>query len=117
MLLAWTLTCPEPTRPHRTCADASSTNTPPSRGYRTCSQFAGLGIAHLRSPSSVHPDPSSSYSLEMWAEQRRRCCELRPMEVRMHGWGLMGLLGPGPGWGEDSCVKLALGGGSMYAHR
>ncbi|PNW77436.1 hypothetical protein CHLRE_10g436450v5 [Chlamydomonas reinhardtii] len=44
-------------------------------------QFAGLGIAHLRSPSSVHPDPSSSYSLEMWAEQRRRCCELRPMEV------------------------------------
>ncbi|KAG2484079.1 hypothetical protein HYH03_017098 [Edaphochlamys debaryana] len=44
-------------------------------------QFAGLGIPHLRSPGSVHPDPMSSYALEEWALERRRACELVEMEV------------------------------------
>lgn len=30
-------------------------------------QFTGLGIQHLRSTTSIHPDPSSSYALEVSA--------------------------------------------------
>lgn len=56
--------------------------TPPSNTVTTfLPQFTGLNIEHLRSPSSIHPDPCSSYALEMWAQDRQRACELHGMEV------------------------------------
>eukprot|EP00798_Chlamydomonas_sp_ICE-L_P001830 gene1830-33248_t len=44
-------------------------------------QFEGLGIQHLRSPMSVHPDPSSSYALEMFATHRKRGTEVHEMKM------------------------------------
>ncbi|KAF8055740.1 purine nucleoside phosphorylase [Scenedesmus sp. PABB004] len=42
-------------------------------------QFAGLGIAHLRSSSAVHPDPLDTHALATYAAEQRRLAELRPL--------------------------------------
>lgn len=42
-------------------------------------QFGGLGIQHLRSPTNIHPDPSSSYALEIYADRQSRNHELVEM--------------------------------------
>ncbi len=44
-------------------------------------QFEGLGIKHLRSPMNVHPDPSTSYALNMFVEQSRRGTDVHEMKV------------------------------------
>jgi hypothetical protein len=43
-------------------------------------QFDGLAITHLRSPSSVHPDPLDSYALSTWTAQHGRSGEARPLK-------------------------------------
>lgn len=40
----------------------------PPRARRWTEQFEGLHIPHLRSPASVHPDPTTAWALEGWAE-------------------------------------------------
>lgn len=44
-------------------------------------QFSGLAIQHLRSPASVHPEPCSSYALDMYAAAARRTTEVYEMKV------------------------------------
>ena len=45
-------------------------------------QFRNLDIEHLRSPASVHTDPSSTYALEIFAANASRMLEIHEMRVR-----------------------------------